>query len=226
MVGDLCQQRIPVDHTVVLRLGRIRWRGFSDPGNLHTMGGALRASSYDRRGAILGRPQGLLFYRRRLRIARGVVCNARGADTARRRTLCSGFIHDRSNNRLENKPVGRISCTKMIALTWRITCPLECCERSRWRWLLSASPTALLPSTADDRARQCQFRDQLPGRNPQTRSRHPHVRQAGNKPIVFRRRRRPNRSAISPGKPPSSRGRFSTTRMPRPSGTLCVQLRA
>ncbi len=106
MVGDLCQQRIPVDHAVVLRLGGICWRRFSGPGNLHAMGGALRASSHDRRGAILGRPQGLLFYRRRQRIARGVVCNARGADIARRWTLCSGFVRERSNNCPENKPVG------------------------------------------------------------------------------------------------------------------------
>src|SRR6266852_2622714 len=156
MVGDLCQQRIPVDHAVVLRLGGICWRRFSGPGNLHAMGGALRASSHDRRGAILGRPQGLLFYRRRLRIARGVVCNARGADIARRWTLCSGFVRERSNNCPENKPVGRTWRAKLIALTGRITCPLECCERSRSRWLLSASPTELLPSTADGRAtRQC-----------------------------------------------------------------------
>ena len=142
----------------------------------------------------------------------------------------------------------RIWCAKMIAQTWWITCTLKCCERSRSWLLLSASPTELLPSTADGRAiRRRQFRDQPLGRNPQTRSRYPCARQAGNKkprgrwrptaipmpiqqhhikPTVFRRHSRPNPSSISQVRSPSSRGRFSTTRTPRPSGTPCVRPRA
>jgi hypothetical protein len=57
-----------------------------------------------------------------------------------------------------------------------------------------------------------------PGATPTPNRQHP------IKPIGFRRRR-PSRSSISPVKPRSSPGGFSTTRTPRPSETPCVQPR-
>jgi hypothetical protein len=114
-------------------------------------------------------------------------------------------------------------CAKLVAPTrGKTTCPLEWCERSRSRWLVSASPMEHLPPTVDGRAtRQRHFTEQ-PRRDMNTRSSHPCVRRTGNqkppgssqptaipmpirqlliKPIVFRGGT--NRSSTSPGKSPS-----------------------
>jgi hypothetical protein len=88
VVDDLCDQRIPINYTVVLYLGRMCRCTILHSGTLRPMGGALHSSAARGRGSILGCPERLLLHGRGRRTTAGLVDIAPGPVIAGRRAVC------------------------------------------------------------------------------------------------------------------------------------------